>query len=845
MQAVYPSRIDWEDEPSTNTPLGANNLNKMDYALYELDKRVLTLGGYEERAALSATNAKTSENNAKASENNAKTSEANAKGYMEKAFAGTPEGYAQLVEDVSLLDIATTTESTLSKSKSGGLRFNHIKGATLQNGTPTPSSPIGIKNVGDCVEMIQGGYDTSNGVYVYNVANVCYANTIPCKPNDVIKLDLEKALYPIVLFCNDNTFISHSTSGSNKVDEYSVTVPSGVNNFTFYINEPNGLTLDTVGKISLTVNGKYVTPIKSHGKNLIENKATTQTINGVTFTVNKDKSVTVNGTATDNIKFSLSGGFVTLDKLGLKVGESYILSHATHEVFKEVYFYLSSGNSLNFPNYETEMTAQFTPTIESATYDTTIYIASGKVCNNLTFYPMIRKADITDDTYEPYQESTAYIYTDEPIRDSDVVFNDNGVWKVERNKCGVTFNGTENWETWVSPQSPYVWFRVLADNCLNGRGTILCNRLSSVDGNFSSNNCYFVSPYLYLCIDESYLTDRKVDAWKTWLTSNHVEVEYPLDASTYETLDTASQIALNSLETFDTVTYINVDSRVQPSEIEVEYGTSKVGGYSLEALRNSKNNEKAIEENMKAITSGEVVVEYESEDDFAGRSWINVVTLMAGEKLKNILNMISAMFNNIRFLRNEVNKKMDANYGYLTEGDLNNIIYESGKAYCTTNVANIPIMGRGWLEVLMSDDADMVLQRYTTAVGNKVFIRRLVKSTSNGWGEWSKCNLTSDDIVVDMVAKPATMNLPAWASVSIEIESKYLSLEYELLSANVYFVDDLSSGTLSDSNLCVDQVMTSTNTASAHCCVAKVRNASSSQINKGCYSVARFVLVKK
>ena len=39
------------------------------------------------------------------------------------------------------------------------------------------------------------------------------------------------------------------------------------------------------------------------GKNLVENTASTQTINGVTFIVNADKSVTVNGTATADAVF--------------------------------------------------------------------------------------------------------------------------------------------------------------------------------------------------------------------------------------------------------------------------------------------------------------------------------------------------------------------------------------------------------------------------------------------------------------------------------------------------------------------------------------------------------------
>ena len=35
----------------------------------------------------------------------------------------------------------------------------------------------------------------------------------------------------------------------------------------------------------------------------------------------------------------------------------------------------------------------------------TISVAPGKQVENLTFYPMLRYAEITDDTYEPYKPS--------------------------------------------------------------------------------------------------------------------------------------------------------------------------------------------------------------------------------------------------------------------------------------------------------------------------------------------------------------------------------------------------------------------------------------------------------
>ena len=70
MQKIY-QRINWENDPSTNTPINEDNLNKMDYALYKLDDRVVNLYGYEERAKTSEENAGDSASNAAQSEINA------------------------------------------------------------------------------------------------------------------------------------------------------------------------------------------------------------------------------------------------------------------------------------------------------------------------------------------------------------------------------------------------------------------------------------------------------------------------------------------------------------------------------------------------------------------------------------------------------------------------------------------------------------------------------------------------------------------------------------------------------------------------------------------------------
>lgn len=56
MQKAY-SRIIWENEPSTQTPLSESNLNRMDYALDQVDTRVVELAGYQTRAETAAAEA--------------------------------------------------------------------------------------------------------------------------------------------------------------------------------------------------------------------------------------------------------------------------------------------------------------------------------------------------------------------------------------------------------------------------------------------------------------------------------------------------------------------------------------------------------------------------------------------------------------------------------------------------------------------------------------------------------------------------------------------------------------------------------------------------------------------
>lgn len=145
MQKVY-ERIVWVDFPSTKTALASRLLNQMDYAIDEIDNRVVKLSGYQEEALLSEQNSKESEIKAKISETNAKESEVKSKEYMEKAFAGTPEGYDDLVDRVNSPVIRQTTEETIVGCEDGGLKLLKVGGNSYQKVT-SPKNKLNLNDV--------------------------------------------------------------------------------------------------------------------------------------------------------------------------------------------------------------------------------------------------------------------------------------------------------------------------------------------------------------------------------------------------------------------------------------------------------------------------------------------------------------------------------------------------------------------------------------------------------------------------------------------------------------------------------------------------------------------------
>lgn len=138
--------------------------------------------------------------------------------------------------------------------------------------------------------------------------------------------------------------------------------------------------------------------IYGKGKNLLKNTAKNQTSNGVTFTVNDDGSVTVNGTATDDVDFWLTNERYGSTNAIIPPGE-YTISGATGAV------YLIFGHGTNSKHTMNENT--LTRVLDDGIAWCSLRVNKGDTVNNYVAYPMIRLASETDDTYEPYYKGLA------------------------------------------------------------------------------------------------------------------------------------------------------------------------------------------------------------------------------------------------------------------------------------------------------------------------------------------------------------------------------------------------------------------------------------------------------
>lgn len=142
-------------------------------------------------------------------------------------------------------------------------------------------------------------------------------------------------------------------------------------------------------------------------KNLLKNTAVSKTQNGVTFTVNEDSSVTASGTAEAAFTFAIYQWDVLPDFLK---NTNLTLSGCAEGGRPDGYrlsVHSKSSSSSSWTGIGADTGNGMTFSFNNIMDKIRVVIAgnAGTVFENVTFYPMLRYAEISDNTYESYKPS--------------------------------------------------------------------------------------------------------------------------------------------------------------------------------------------------------------------------------------------------------------------------------------------------------------------------------------------------------------------------------------------------------------------------------------------------------
>ena len=310
---------------------------------------------------------------------------------------------------------------------------------------------------------------------------------------------------------------------------------------------------------------KYDIDFVTSGKNLLNNEANTFSFKGVTFTINKDKSILLSGTATETIYWN--DGKLSANLYNDKI---YTLSGCpSGGGLNKYYMYLYNESfSLNDTGNGVTNMSKVTKKVVFG-----IAILSGVNVNGLVFKPQLEIGTTATD-YQPYQGfETTTLQLNQPLRELPNGVKDtieNGV--VTRRVGEITYDGSsdENWALGVSYGEKYVRFSTSAPNITTSAykvGNVICDKFPYrpyEDSSVSPDSEYIIagSGYMYVLIEKSRLSESTAQGFKTWLQSNPITVWYELATPTTE------QITLPTLPSWYPYTNAWVGTELQPSFVE-------------------------------------------------------------------------------------------------------------------------------------------------------------------------------------------------------------------------------------------------------------------------------------
>ena len=355
-----------------------------------------------------------------------------------------------------------------------------------------------------------------------------------------------------------------------------------------------------IGRLNIIAKGNTY-QYNSDGYNYLPNNFTSQVINGITFVVNEDGTISANGTATEDISISVSGNSgvpfearETAIAKGCPSDGSAATYHVT--ISKVVGGVISTITTLyGIPDDTNVFTANAG---DEVFYN--IVIKQGCVCRKLLFKPMISSSSTVID-YEPYTAYEVVPTPDNPkaiksatgiqtIRVSKGVLSQeininlgnielNSIgdhidyidgtpdnWVLHKNVCSILLDGSENY-TYIGRSSSCRKFSFEPTNekanLIYGDRNMLSNNFINIEATDTYSEGIYEQPndnLIYFRILGTRASS--VNNLKTWLSTHNTKILYKLKNEITETITDATLIGqLNNmyyLQSYNDETIINI-----------------------------------------------------------------------------------------------------------------------------------------------------------------------------------------------------------------------------------------------------------------------------------------------
>lgn len=330
-----------------------------------------------------------------------------------------------------------------------------------------------------------------------------------------------------------------------------------------------------------------VAGVKTHGKNFLKNTNEKESADGgLTFNVNDDGAVTINGTATKDTAYNLITNSIPIsDKMYTNVislDGSYNGS-IKHRAFDEKF-----SNNVTGELGEAKLLKSG---IKYSIFRFTIY--TGTVCNNLKLGFMVATEGY--DTYEPYQESTIEfskpitLYGAPNVAVQDLI----KAKQINRWYVDEVFDGSENWQKYNDTNNLY-YVNITTPG--DGTKRCMCSHFKYANSNLLNNldECRLKRGDAVDVFYVSTSQHNSVESFKSFLADNPMTVVYRPTTPIVEPLPEVDQAALTQLKTFEGVTYVEFISDIQPT-FKAESSTTQEGSYVLDLLARTNAVEKQVE----------------------------------------------------------------------------------------------------------------------------------------------------------------------------------------------------------------------------------------------------------